>query len=234
MTAPSLLPASTARLVAAIFLAAMLACARAFLEVTVPPSYCTTLDRTPTSIHCAEPSRFGWAIANAPVAYPPVLAQAGVTGRVTASLWASTLGNVDSATITSSTNAQFTAAVEAVARTWRFRRVAASLPPQQRLLPVDILFKPGGCPDPKRLRQRVVALHTGLLIEVLGCGTVQRRSVSFVFDLVDPRGVVVRRVSTPPHTELVGFGRSHIYLVRLDADAQQFLERYKAIPQGMP
>lgn len=49
-----------------------------------------------------------------------------------------------------------------------------------------------------------------------------------VFDLVDPRGVVVRRVSTPAYTELVGFGRSHIYFVRLDADARHFLERYRA------
>ena len=53
-----------------------------------------------------------------------------------------------------------------------------------------------------------------------------------VFDLVDPRGVVVRRVSTPAHTELVGFGRSHLYFARRDADAQEFLERYKAIPSG--
>lgn len=55
-----------------------------------------------------------------------------------------------------------------------------------------------------------------------------------VFDLVDPRGVVVQRVSTPPHTRLIEFGQEHVYFVRIDADDQEFLERYKAIPAGKP
>ena len=53
-----------------------------------------------------------------------------------------------------------------------------------------------------------------------------------VFDLVDPRGAVVRRVTTPPHTRLIEFGQSHVYFVRIDADDQEFLERYNAIPAG--
>jgi len=39
---------------------------------------------------------------------------------------------------------------------------------------------------------------------------------------------VVRRVSTLPHARLIGFGQSYVYFVRIDADDQEFLERYKA------
>lgn len=47
-----------------------------------------------------------------------------------------------------------------------------------------------------------------------------------VFDLVDRLGNLVGHVQTPARTRIVGFGRSHLYLVRLDADHQEFLERY--------
>ncbi len=47
-----------------------------------------------------------------------------------------------------------------------------------------------------------------------------------VFDLIDRQGNLVRQIRTPPRTQLVGFGRSHVYLVRLDPDHQEFLERY--------
>lgn len=55
-----------------------------------------------------------------------------------------------------------------------------------------------------------------------------------VFDIVDRRGIVVEQVSTPPRTRLVGFGQSHIYLVRIDPDNQEFLERYTAISSAKP
>ncbi len=47
-----------------------------------------------------------------------------------------------------------------------------------------------------------------------------------LFDLVDRLGNVVGQVQTPTRTRIVGFGRAHVYLVRLDADHQEFLERY--------
>lgn len=47
-----------------------------------------------------------------------------------------------------------------------------------------------------------------------------------LFDVVDARGRVVEQVSAPARSRIVGFGRSSIYLVRLDPDDQEFLERY--------
>ncbi|MFN0180498.1 MAG: hypothetical protein ACKVZ0_16990 [Gemmatimonadales bacterium] len=55
-----------------------------------------------------------------------------------------------------------------------------------------------------------------------------------IFDLIDGRGMVVERVSIPARTRLVGFGRGHLYLARVDPDNVEFLERYKLTPRGKP
>ena len=54
------------------------------------------------------------------------------------------------------------------------------------------------------------------------------------FDLVDGRGVVIEQVRTPEHSRVVGFGSSHIYVVRIDQDDQEFLERYKTVSRPRP
>jgi hypothetical protein len=48
-----------------------------------------------------------------------------------------------------------------------------------------------------------------------------------LFDIVNERGVQVRQVRFPARTRLIGFGKDHLYLVRLDPDNQEFLERYR-------
>ena len=57
---------------------------------------------------------------------------------------------------------------------------------------------------------------------------------SQVFDIVDRRGIVVEQVSAPPNSRVAGFGQSHVYLVRLDLDNQEFLERYPVVWRGIP
>jgi hypothetical protein len=50
-----------------------------------------------------------------------------------------------------------------------------------------------------------------------------------LFDLVDGRGVVIKQVRAREHSRVVGFGVSHVYVVRIDQDDQEFLERYKTV-----
>ncbi len=47
-----------------------------------------------------------------------------------------------------------------------------------------------------------------------------------LFDLVDGRGVLIAQVTARAHSRVVGFGVSHVYVVRIDQDDQEFLERY--------
>jgi len=51
-----------------------------------------------------------------------------------------------------------------------------------------------------------------------------------LFDVVDRRGRVVLQVIAPPNARLVGFGKTHLYLVRLDLAKRENLERY-ALPK---
>jgi hypothetical protein len=55
-----------------------------------------------------------------------------------------------------------------------------------------------------------------------------------LFDIVNERGMQVRQVRAPARTRLVGFGKDHVYLVRLDPDNQEFLERYRAPRPSSP
>lgn len=134
---------------------ALAACSERFVDVSISPRFCT-VSSAEGSPKCEQPSHFGWASANPPIPYPPVLTQAGVTGTVTASVWVDSLGMVDSVAVTTRANSQFIAPV-----------------------PLDVLFKCGGCPTPERRRQNVVALRASLLVEVLACGTELRRTVPF-------------------------------------------------------
>ncbi|HLG05105.1 MAG TPA: hypothetical protein VI383_03065 [Gemmatimonadales bacterium] len=47
------------------------------------------------------------------------------------------------------------------------------------------------------------------------------------FDLVDGHGKVATKVRLPPRTRLVGFGSRTVYLVRVDNDDLEYLERYR-------
>jgi TonB family protein len=148
------------------------------MEVTVAPDHCVIRDPGPKSPQCAEPIRFEWAHGNSRISYPPILIEAGVGGRVLGSIWVSTSGGVDSVTTTASSNAQFTAKVKEALVAWRFRAPPSGLNAVQRRLSLEILFRLGGCPDPGQLPQRVVALHTGMLVEVLGCQITYTKSIS--------------------------------------------------------
>jgi hypothetical protein len=45
-------------------------------------------------------------------------------------------------------------------------------------------------------------------------------------DVIDQAGRISRRIVLPKQTKLVGFGASSVYLVRIDADDLQYLQRY--------
>lgn len=47
------------------------------------------------------------------------------------------------------------------------------------------------------------------------------------YDLIGPAGTVVSRMVLPARTRLVGFGTGTIYLVRIDADDLEYLQRYR-------
>lgn len=46
------------------------------------------------------------------------------------------------------------------------------------------------------------------------------------FDLIDRRGRLTSHVVLPPRTRLVGFGKATMYVVRIDADDLEYLQRY--------
>ena len=48
-----------------------------------------------------------------------------------------------------------------------------------------------------------------------------------VYDVFDGTGTLVRHVLLPKDTQLVGFGKHSVYLVRIDDDDLQWLERYR-------
>lgn len=50
-----------------------------------------------------------------------------------------------------------------------------------------------------------------------------------LFDIINGSGVLVERVELPARTKLVGFGANSVYLVRLDDDDLQYLQRH-ALP----
>lgn len=50
------------------------------------------------------------------------------------------------------------------------------------------------------------------------------------YDIVDGTGRLVQRITLPPRARLVGFGEGTAYLVRLDADDLQYLQRYRLSP----
>jgi hypothetical protein len=50
---------------------------------------------------------------------------------------------------------------------------------------------------------------------------------SLMYDVFDGSGKVIGRVALPPDTRLVGFGNGAVYLVRIDADDLQYLQRYR-------
>ena len=47
-----------------------------------------------------------------------------------------------------------------------------------------------------------------------------------LYDIVNASGRLVERVELPARTKLVGFGKGTIYLVRLDQDDLQYLQRH--------
>ncbi|HEX7122787.1 MAG TPA: hypothetical protein VF178_10495 [Gemmatimonadaceae bacterium] len=54
------------------------------------------------------------------------------------------------------------------------------------------------------------------------------------YDLIDGAGRLVHRVILPPRAKLLGFGKGSVYIVKLDDDDLQFLQRHPlpAVPRG--
>jgi hypothetical protein len=50
---------------------------------------------------------------------------------------------------------------------------------------------------------------------------------TLVYDVFDRAGKLLRHVRLPDATRLVGSGKNSIYLVRIDDDDLQWLERYR-------
>jgi len=48
-----------------------------------------------------------------------------------------------------------------------------------------------------------------------------------MLDVIDRQGKVAYRVALPTQSRLVGFGSSSVYLVRIDEDDLQYLQRYR-------
>lgn len=48
-----------------------------------------------------------------------------------------------------------------------------------------------------------------------------------VYDVFDAKGVLTERISLPPASRVIGFGRKSVYLVRTDDSGAQWLERYE-------
>ena len=49
------------------------------------------------------------------------------------------------------------------------------------------------------------------------------------FDVFDAAGRLAERVTLPARTRLVGHGRGVVYLVRIDEDDLEYLERYRLV-----
>jgi len=47
-----------------------------------------------------------------------------------------------------------------------------------------------------------------------------------LYDIISANGKLFERVELPPRTKLVGFGAKSVYLVRLDQDDLQYLQRH--------
>lgn len=47
-----------------------------------------------------------------------------------------------------------------------------------------------------------------------------------LFDVFDARGTLATQVQLPPRSRVVGFGRSHLYLARVNEDGEEILLRY--------
>ena len=48
-----------------------------------------------------------------------------------------------------------------------------------------------------------------------------------VYDVFDATGRVIGKVALPAKSRLIGFGQGTVYLIRLDADDLQYLQRYR-------
>lgn len=55
-----------------------------------------------------------------------------------------------------------------------------------------------------------------------------------VFDLIDQHAMLIGQVTAPSGSRVVGFGKAHVYMARVDPDDQEFLERYTLPARGKP
>ena len=51
--------------------------------------------------------------------------------------------------------------------------------------------------------------------------------VAPTFDLINGKGELMERIVLPQRSKLVGFGNGTVYVVRLDDDDLQYLQRYR-------
>lgn len=55
-----------------------------------------------------------------------------------------------------------------------------------------------------------------------------------LYDIIDGQGNLFERVQFPPRTKLIGFGARSVYVVRLDEDDLQYLQRYSLPTTARP
>jgi TonB family protein len=162
-------------------------CGPRALVVTPPTFACEGMDSKRTRASCESAISYSWSRDNSEIVYPPVLTQAGVSGRVHVLLWVSVAGLVDSSHVESATNSIFARSVDIAVRRWRFKlsrpnanATIASQP--HRPVEVEVVFGFIDCPIREALKPRAYALRTRLLVEVAVCADwIERRRVGFSF-----------------------------------------------------
>jgi len=95
-------------------------------------------------------------------------------------------------------------------------------------------YRPSRLPEPTEWPNRLPAfLMKAVTFSTDGTLWVQRTTADATapptYDLIGPVGTVLSRVVLPARTRLVGFGTATVYLMRIDEDDLEYLQRY-ALP----
>jgi TonB family protein len=162
-------------------------CGPRSLVFTPPTLTCERTDSMQQRASCESAISYSWSRDNPAIVYPPVLRQAGVSGRVHVLLWVSAVGRVDSSHVEGATNAIFARTVDIAVRRWRFAisrpHANATTPSRPRgPVEVEVLFGFIDCPVREAPRPQAYALRTRLLVDVTTCADwIERRRVGLSF-----------------------------------------------------
>ena len=105
--------------------------------------------------------------------------------------------------------------------------------------PVDRLLTYGDAREPKEWPEYLppyqgspVFASNGLLW--IPRATADGMLATPLYDIIDGKGKLVERVKLPARTRLVGFGSNSVYVVRLDEDDLQYLQRHSLPTTARP